>query len=246
MRDIAFGMDEQNQPPQRYTWPRYVLAGVVLGIVLAVVWMSVLVRRIREQREDMWQTVPPPTQSVTIPPPPSNSAPNVPPPTNSAPKASVDPVRAQRMAEFQDALSGGDAVAGRKVFFESPAASCGKCHKAEGQGGDNGPVLDGILARQSREFILESILFPNAVINTNFQTVVVLLKDNRGFSGTLKSETESNLVLISQEDGPVAVDKSEIQRRWIGASPMPENIWQLLSKQELRDVIEFVASLKSS
>ena len=150
------------------------------------------------------------------------------------------------MAEYQDALAGGDAEAGRKIFFESPAANCGKCHKAGGQGGDNGPVLDGILVRQSREFILESILFPNAVINTNFQTIVVVLKDNRGLSGTLKSETETNLVLNTPEDGPVTVEKSEIQRRWIGVSPMPEGIWQTLTKQELRDVIEFVASLKDS
>jgi hypothetical protein len=52
-------MDEQNQagPPQRYIWPRYVLSGVVLGIVLAIIWMAVLVHRIREQREDMtWPT----------------------------------------------------------------------------------------------------------------------------------------------------------------------------------------------
>ena len=148
------------------------------------------------------------------------------------------------MAEFQDTLAGGNADAGRKVFFETPAASCGKCHKADGLGGDNGPALNGMVARRSREFILESILFPNAVIDTNFQTTVVLLQDNRGLSGTLKSETETNLVLITPEDGPVPVDKSAIQRRWLGVSPMPEGIWQQLSKQELRDVIEFIATLK--
>src|SRR6185369_15746047 len=99
------------------------------------------------------------------------------PQTNSvAPKASVDSVKDQRMAEFRDTLTGGNADAGRKVFFESPAANCGKCHKAGGQGGENGPALDGIAMRQSREFILESILFPNAVINTNFDTIVVVLK----------------------------------------------------------------------
>jgi hypothetical protein len=53
-------MDEQNQsgpPPQHYTWPRYVLGGVILGIVLAFVWMAVLVHRVRGQREDMkWPT----------------------------------------------------------------------------------------------------------------------------------------------------------------------------------------------
>lgn len=48
-------MEEQNQSglPQKYIWPRFVLGGVILGIVLAVVWMAVLVHRVREQREYM-------------------------------------------------------------------------------------------------------------------------------------------------------------------------------------------------
>jgi hypothetical protein len=77
-------MDEQNQAgaPQRYIWPRYVLAGVVLGIALAIIWMAVLVHRVREQREDLiWptNTVKPifqsPTQSVTNPPASTNTTP---------------------------------------------------------------------------------------------------------------------------------------------------------------------------
>jgi putative heme-binding domain-containing protein len=254
--NTVFDMDEKNQAerPQRYVWPWFVLGAFVLAIVLAVFWMSALVHRVREQRE--YNLYPAPKQVAPIQPAPIQSTPTqsvspqaVPvapaPQTNSVtPKAAVDPVKEQRMAEFRETLAGGNADVGRKVFFESPAANCGKCHKAGGQGGDNGPVLDGIAARQSREFILESILFPNAVINTNFQTVVVLLKSNSGVSGTLGSETETNLVLITPEDGAVTVAKTDIVRRYIGVSPMPEGIWQSLSKQELRDVIEFVASLK--
>jgi putative heme-binding domain-containing protein len=234
-------MDEKDEASQRprYTWPRYVLGAVVVWLVLVIVWVSVIARRTREQRDDNPWPAPTPAQPV----PKTNF---VAPRTNSVlPNAKIDPVKTQRMAEFSDTLSGGNADAGRKVFFESPAASCAKCHKAAGQGGENGPALDGIGARQSREFILESILFPNAVINTNFQTVVVLLNNNTGVSGTLKSDTETNLVLITSEDGPVTVQKSDIQRRWLGASPMPEGIWQSLSKQELRDLIEFVATLKN-
>lgn len=226
-------MDEKNeasQPPS-YTWPWFVLGLVLLGFVLAIIWMTVLVRRTREQRE--YNAWPAPTHPVV----PTNSAP---------PKTNAESIKAERMAEFHDTLLGGNAEAGRKVFFESPAANCSKCHKAGGQGGDNGPALDGIGTRQSREFILESILFPNAVINTNFQTIVVVLNSGVGLSGTLKGETQTNLTLITPEDGPVAVQKSDIKQRWIGASPMPEGIWQLLSKQELRDVIEFVATLKET
>lgn len=229
-------MDEKNgsEPTPRYTWPWILLGFVVLGVLLAIMWMSVLIHRTREQQENAW----PPLNSI----PQTNS---VPAKTNSAaPITNVDPVRAERMAEFRDTLTGGNAEAGRKVFFESPAANCSKCHKANGQGGDNGPVLDGIGSRQSREFILESILFPNAVINSNFQTVVIVPKNGLGISGTLRSETESNLVVVTPEDGPVTLQKSDIQQRWFGPSPMPEGIWQLLTKQELRDLIEFVATLK--
>jgi len=84
-------MDEQNQaePPQKYTWPKYVLAGVVLGIVLAIFWMAVLVHRVSEQREDMkWPTnvaKPAPSsvapsivggQTNPVPSSPTNSAPS--------------------------------------------------------------------------------------------------------------------------------------------------------------------------
>ena len=45
-------MDDQNSDsaPLRYRWPWFVLAAVVLGVVLAVAWMTVEVRRIRRQQ----------------------------------------------------------------------------------------------------------------------------------------------------------------------------------------------------
>lgn len=42
--------NETNSTTPRYRWPWFVLAAVILGVVLAVVWMSVAVRRIRDQR----------------------------------------------------------------------------------------------------------------------------------------------------------------------------------------------------
>ena len=213
----------------RYLWPWFVLAGLVLGVALAIVWVSAEVRRTKERREFYM----PDGAVVTNAPAGSNAGSN-------SPALPADPQR----AEFRDTLHGGDAVAGRKIFFEKPEANCGKCHKAGGQGGDNGPPLDGIGAKQSREFILESILYPNAVIPTNYETVIVLLKNGGGTSGTIKAETDSALTLITPDDGPVTIQKSEIQERTQGASPMPEGIWQLLTKDDLRNLIEFVATLK--
>ncbi len=226
-------MDNKNETPRepRYVWPWFVLAAVVIGVVLSFIWMSKEVQRTREQREPM----PLLAQVATSAPVEINI-----PGTNAI--LSKDP----RMIEYHDTLHGGDAERGRKIFFDKPEANCGKCHKAGGQGGDNGPVLDGIGTRQPREFILESILYPNAYVLTNYETVIVLLKNGSGNSGTVKRETDTELVLNTPDDGLVTFRKSDIQERVKGLSPMPEGIWQQLSKQDVRDVIEFVATLPAS
>jgi hypothetical protein len=45
-------MGESNEKPSRYKWPWVAAAAVVLGIVLAVVWMSIAAKKI--EREHDW------------------------------------------------------------------------------------------------------------------------------------------------------------------------------------------------
>ena len=47
-----------SEEKRRYTWPWFVLAGVVLGIILAVLWMSREIERTRKLRE--WNSTSPP------------------------------------------------------------------------------------------------------------------------------------------------------------------------------------------
>jgi hypothetical protein len=71
--NTAFDMDEKNQVerPQRYVWPWFVLGAFVLAIVLAILWMSVLVHRVREQRE--YNLYPAPKQPAPIQSTPTQS-----------------------------------------------------------------------------------------------------------------------------------------------------------------------------
>jgi quinoprotein glucose dehydrogenase len=153
--------------------------------------------------------------------------------------ASTNRVRAQRYL-----LKGGDATEGRKVFQEKEAVQCVRCHKAGGEGGVVGPDLVDVGARQSREYLLESILQPSAVVATGFENVMVELRSGRELAGTLQRETDQELTLNTPDEGMVVVKKSEITDRRKGLSGMPEGLAEILSPRELRDLIEFLAGLK--
>lgn len=148
------------------------------------------------------------------------------------------------LAAYRPTLVGGDAAAGRKIFHERQDVACLRCHGVKGKGGTVGPDLAGVGARLSREQLLESMVFPNRQIAAGFENVVVVLKTGGTRAGVVKSETADELVLHSLEDGVMRVAKATIQSRTTGLSAMPEGVAQVLTRRELRDVVEFLAGLK--
>ena len=152
--------------------------------------------------------------------------------------------KSDALGPFRETLMGGSIDAGRKVFVEKAEAACLRCHKAEGEGGEVGPDLAGIGAKQTREYLLESILFPNHKIAPGYASIVVTLKNGTAYAGIVKSETASELVLNSPEDGLVSLNISDIAARQAGLSAMPGEMGAILTKRELRDLIEYLASLK--
>lgn len=149
------------------------------------------------------------------------------------------------LAPWRETLFGGNAAAGRRTFIERQDAACLRCHKVNGEGGEVGPELTGLGQKQNREAILESILFPNKNIAPGFETVVVELKNGKGFAGQVKRETATELEIFSTEDGVLLkFSKQEIKSRDRGLSAMPEELAKLLSKTELRDLVEFLSTVK--
>lgn len=148
------------------------------------------------------------------------------------------------LAPWRVSLQGGDAASGDKIFHERTDASCLRCHTVHGTGGIVGPVLDGIGTRQNRDYLLESIVYPNAKIAPGFESVILRLKDGKTVTGIVKKETSDSLELIDANANKIEVDKSDIQSRERGQSAMPEGLGKILSKRDLRDLVEYLASLK--
>jgi putative heme-binding domain-containing protein len=147
------------------------------------------------------------------------------------------------VAASQPLLAGGNREAGEKLFKEHAAAQCIRCHKVKDSGGDAGPDLTKVASRKDRGYILESILNPNAKIAEGFQMAMITTKKGDLIAGMVRAETPDELVLQVPGAEPIKVAKAEIAKRETAPSGMPP-LGEFLSKREVRDIVEYVASLK--
>ncbi len=154
--------------------------------------------------------------------------------------------RSDPLSEYRDALVGGDASRGGRIFREKAEVQCLRCHTINGNGGQVGPELTGIGAKKDRAYILESIALPNKQIAQGFETLVVGTRDGQVVSGIVKGQDDKEIRLITAEGKLVTVPKSEVEETRRGDSAMPADLLKNLSKGELRDVIEFLATSKDA
>jgi quinoprotein glucose dehydrogenase len=145
-------------------------------------------------------------------------------------------------------LEGGDADRGRKIFREKAEVSCLRCHKCEIGDSQVGPDLTQVGARKDRQYILESIVYPNRQIAQGFQMVVITRKDGNIVVGKLLGEDPANVQVESMDEQGkpknVTLPVADIKERTSAPSPMPENIRDFLSRSELRDLVEYLAMRK--
>ncbi|HYE98933.1 MAG TPA: HEAT repeat domain-containing protein, partial [Planctomycetota bacterium] len=141
-------------------------------------------------------------------------------------------------------LVGGDRQSGKKIFFERSTVACLRCHKVGTSGGDVGPPMTVVGKERTRAQILESILYPNRVLVQGYGQEVVRTTSDAIEVGRIKSETEAELVLILADGREKRIPKANIAARKAGMSAMPDDLAKQLSKRDLRDLVEYLASLK--
>ncbi len=153
---------------------------------------------------------------------------------------SVEPA----MAPYIDSLYGGDAERGRKLFREKSELACLRCHKIEkGEGGDVGPDLRGLSSRAMRAQMLESIAEPNRSIAQGFRNTILFMKDETHLEGRIVSEDATKLTLIDGQAKLHEVPLNEIDERRQGQSAMLADLTKNISREEMRDLIEFLSRL---
>ncbi|MEL6923699.1 MAG: heme-binding protein, partial [Bacteroidota bacterium] len=143
---------------------------------------------------------------------------------------------------YKVALNGGDAKKGARIFYRNAAAQCVRCHLIGDWGGEVGPELSAIGHELSREQLLQSLVAPSMRIAPGYGMVSLTLNDGTTISGVLKKETEEHIHL-ENGDQKEKVAKADVKERTALPSSMP-NQGLLLSKRDIRDLVEFLSTLK--
>ncbi len=151
--------------------------------------------------------------------------------------------KADELANYRESQFGGDAENGREILLKNERLQCIRCHKLDGTGGEVGPSLNGV-GKQTREYLLESIVLPNKQIAKGFESVIIQKSDGTTVTGIVRKEDGKELTLINADGKIFSVKKEEIEDRKPSKTAMPEDIVTKMSKSDLRDLVEFLSSLK--
>ena len=150
------------------------------------------------------------------------------------------------LRDYRETLAGGNTVRGAEIFFGRAEVSCRRCHKIDGNGGDVGPDLSRIGLDKNREYLLESLVDPNRQIAKGFETVILQMDDGRVHAGIIKSDDGTRIALQKPDGAVVTLDKSKIEDRSVGKSGMPEDLIKKMTKSDVRDLVEYLSTLKNT
>lgn len=134
------------------------------------------------------------------------------------------------------------AKEGEKIF-RNAQLGCLKCHAVGGAGGRVGPDMISLGGSAQPDYLLESLLNPNAKVKENYNTTVVVTVAGKLFSGVKTKQSKQELVLRTTEDKLVSIPVKDIEETSDGVSLMPEGLVDSLTDREIAALVRFLSEL---
>jgi putative heme-binding domain-containing protein len=154
---------------------------------------------------------------------------------------SYDPAWVATLAN--EVKTSGDATRG-SVVFASTLTNCIACHSIAKKGGVIGPELDAVGRGVPMELLIEAVTWPNRQIKEGYLATNVAMKDGRRLQGYKVAELGGELQLRDFLGGRTHTLKAaDIATRTDAGSLMPEGLVALMTRDELRDLIAYLATL---
>ena len=148
------------------------------------------------------------------------------------------------LVQYEACLEGGDAKAGERLFRQHLAAQCIRCHKLGGEGSEVGPDLKGIANKRDAGYLLRSVVDPSADIDPKYLAKTFLLASGQIIQGVVQSENDQQIVLVDNRGQEVRVPQSEIEDESDQRVSIMPTMTDVLSPEEIRDVVAFLRQLR--
>ena len=149
----------------------------------------------------------------------------------------------QEYARELEQFASGDPARGKILFHDANGtAGCIKCHSIDGQGENICPDLSFVNHVQRPGYIRESIVDSSATLVRGYQQLMIWDKKGMMFIGLPKDEDDETITLVIDDQGTTkVVRKDQIDDQLLSeVSIMPGNIADLLSEQEMLDIIAYL------
>lgn len=135
----------------------------------------------------------------------------------------------------------GDPVKGELVYRK---LNCMSCHAIGGAGGKIGTDLSSLGANAPTDYIMSSILTPDAEIKDGYELNQIVKKNGNVIMGYMVRETESEVVLRDIIGKEVAIPKFQIDTHQnIPGSLMPPGLTSGLTRDEFVDLVGFLSKI---
>lgn len=134
------------------------------------------------------------------------------------------------------------AAEGEKVFRNRKLA-CLKCHAIGGAGGKVGPDMVSLGGSAQPDYLLESLLDPNAKVKENYHTIVIATTEGKVVSGVQVKQSKEEVVVRTAESELVTVARKNIEEIGQGVSLMPEGQVDTLTDREIAALVRFMSEL---
>ncbi|MGB0421221.1 MAG: PVC-type heme-binding CxxCH protein [Limisphaerales bacterium] len=150
----------------------------------------------------------------------------------------------RRLETLMGSLPAGDVRRGQTVF-KAELFACSKCHQIGYVGGHAGPDLSRIGAVRQRLDLLESILYPSASFVRSYEPVQIELENGEQFSGIPHQELNNVVRVVTGANQEIRINQDQIHDMSPSSvSLMPSGLGDLLTQQQLADLLVFLESRK--
>lgn len=163
--------------------------------------------------------------------------------------AGLDADTAQQAARLESLLKElagveADVRRGQAVFNGSKAA-CSSCHRIGYLGGNVGPELTRIGEVRSERDLLESVIYPSASFVRSYEPTTLVLESGDEVNGIVRRETDSEWFITTGPGAEQQLAKATVKEVRPGTvSLMPGGFDQVLTRQELADLLRFVKTVR--